>query len=341
MIVVRAPLRISFVGGGTDLPDFYHRYPGRVISTAIDKYVHLVFNRTPLVPKISVRYNASETVDHPKDLVHTRVRAALLDMGIHKGLEIGSFGTLPAKTGLGSSSSFSVALMKGLNAYMGKKLDKYEAAEAASRLEIQLVGEPIGKQDQYAASFGGLNIFQFNPNDSVEVTPVLLDFKKRMDLENHTMLFFTGLTRAASSVLTEQRKNINDKFETLKQMSDSVPKFATLLAAGDFKGCGEMLHEGWVRKKSLASNVSNPVIDDLYGAGMTNGAWGGKVLGAGGGGCVMFLAPLDKKPAIRAAVQKIAVSNSLKEFQEIPVKFIQSGAEILFNGDHGQKTTLA
>lgn len=341
MIVVRAPLRISFVGGGTDLPDFYHRYPGRVISTAIDKYVHLVFNRTPLVHKISVRYNVSETVDHPKDLIHTRVKAALLDMGIHKGLEIGSFGTLPAKTGLGSSSSFSVALVKGLNAYVGKKLDKYEAAEAASRLEIQLVGEPIGKQDQYAASFGGLNIFQFNPDDSVDVTPVLLDYKKRMDLENHMMMFFTGLTRAASSVLTEQKANIDKKLQTLKEMSDSVPKFAALLTAGDFKGCGAMLHEGWMKKKSLASNVSNSVIDDLYGAGIGNGAWGGKILGAGGGGCVMFLAPFDKKPAIRAAVQKIAAANSLAEFQEIPVKFIQSGAEILFNGDNYQKTTLS
>ena len=340
MIVVRAPLRISFVGGGTDLPDFYHRYPGRVISTAIDKYVHLVFNRTPLVPKISVRYNVSETVNHPKDLAHTRVKAALLDLGIEKGLEIGSFGTLPAKTGLGSSSSFSVALMKGLYAYQGKKIDKYEAAEAASRLEIQLVGEPIGKQDQYAASFGGLNVFQFNPDDTVEVTPVLLDYKKRLDLENHLMLFFTGLTRAASSVLTEQRSNIDKKFETLKEMSDSVPKFAALLSAGNFEACGAMLHEGWMKKKSLASNVSNSAIDDLYNAGMKNGAWGGKVLGAGGGGCVMFLAPVGNKPAIRAAVVKAAAAQKLAEFQEIPVKFIQSGAEILFSGDNGH-TTLA
>ncbi len=341
MIVVRAPLRISFVGGGTDLPDFYHRYPGRVISTAIDKYVHLVFNRTPLVHKISVRYNVSETVDHPKDLVHTRVKAALLDLGIEKGLEIGSFGTLPAKTGLGSSSSFSVALMKGLYAHLGKKLDKYEAAEAASRLEIQLVGEPIGKQDQYAASFGGLNVFQFNPDESVKVTPVLLDYKKRLDLEGHMILFFTGITRAASSVLTEQKANIDKKFQTLKEMSDSVPRFAARLAVGDFRGCGEMLHEGWMKKKSLASNVSNSTIDDLYEAGMKKGAWGGKVLGAGGGGCVMFLAPFDKKPAIREAVAKIAAANNLEEFQEIPVKFIQSGAEILFNGDYEEKTTLA
>lgn len=333
MIVVRAPLRISFVGGGTDIADFYRRHPGRVISTAIDKFVYVAINRTPLIPKVSARYSISETVEHPSELQHTRIKAALLDMGIGKGIEIGSFASLPAKTGLGSSSSFSVALMKGLHAYIGKKLDKGEAAEAASRLEIKLIGEPIGKQDQYAAAFGGLNVVQFNSDESVNVDPVLLDYKKRLGLENKILLFFTGLTRAASSVLTEQKANIDKKFDTLKEMTEQVHEFRDVLLMGDFERLGGMLHQGWLKKKSLASNVSNSVIDDLYGAGMNAGAWGGKVLGAGGGGCVMFLVAEDKKPAVREAVKKIAAGKNLTEFQEIPVRFVQSGAEIVFNGD--------
>lgn len=341
MIVVRAPLRISFVGGGTDLPDFYRRYPGRVISTAIDKFVYVVVNRTPLIDKVSARYSIAETVSHPSELQHTRIKAALLDLGIHKNIEIASFATLPAKTGLGSSSSFSVALAKALHAFLGKKLGAYEAAKYAARLEIELVGEPIGPQDQFAASFGGFNVLQFNPDETVSVKPVLLDYKKRLALEDGLSVFFTGITRLASSVLTEQKSNIDKKFETLKKMADSVPEFEVKLLSGDFKGLGEMLHEGWLRKKSLASNISSGVIDKLYDAGMSAGAWGGKILGAGGGGCVMFLSLPDKKPAIRQAVKKVAAENNLPDFQEIPVKFAQAGAEVLYNADHINKTMLS
>lgn len=341
MIVVRAPLRISFVGGGTDLPDFYHKYPGRVISTAIDKFVYVVVNRTPLIHKVSARYSISETVGHPSELQHTRIKAALLDLGIHKNIEIASFANLPAKTGMGSSSSFSVALVKALNSFLGKKIDAGEAAEAASHLEIDLVGEPIGKQDQYAASFGGFNVFQFNKDDSVIVEPVLLDYKKRLGLEDCLTLFFTGITRAASSILTEQKSNIDNKFETLKEMADSVSEFEVKLLSGDFKGLGEMLHKGWLKKKSLASNVSSREIDRFYEMGTSAGAWGGKVVGAGGGGCVMFLSSPDKKPAIRQAVKKVAAENNLSDFQEIPIKFAQAGAEVMYNGDYINKTTLS
>lgn len=327
-------MRISFVGGGTDLPDFYKRYPGRVISTAIDKFVHVALNRTPLVDKISARYNIAETVDTVSELKHTRIRAALADMGISKGIEIASFATLPVSTGLGSSSSFSVALIKALSAYQGKKIDKASVAEAASRLEIELVGEPIGKQDQYAAAFGGFNVIQFNTDNSVDVKPILLDYKSRFALEDHLMLFFTGITRDASSVLTEQKGNIDKKFETLKAMSDSVPEFEARLLAADFPALGKMLHDGWLQKKSLASNGSSPAIEALYDAGMNSGAWGGKLLGAGGGGCVMFLAAPEKKAVIRQAVARAAKTASLASIKEIPIHFIQSGVEILHNSDH-------
>jgi len=343
MIVVRAPLRISFVGGGTDLPDFYHRSPGRVISTAIDKYVYVVLNRTPLIDKVSARYSITETVSHPNDLQYTRIKAALNDLGITKNIEIASFATLPSKTGLGSSSSFSVGLVKALHAYEGKKIGAGEAAESASRLEIELCGEPIGKQDQYASAFGGLNIIQFNPDDSVDVRPVLLDYKKRKEFEDQMIVFFTGITRNASSVLTEQKKNIMDekKFETMKAMAALVPAFEAKLLAGDFKGLGQMLHDGWLKKRSLTTTASNSVIDDLYNAGVQSGAWGGKILGAGGGGCVMFLAPREVHAAIRKAVATIATKHELTDFKEIPMHFIQSGAEVIFNGDHYHATHFA
>ena len=267
MILARAPMRISFVGGGTDLPGFYKRYPGRVISTAIDKFVHLAVNRTLLINKISARYSICETVDRPEQLKHTRIKAALLDLDIRNGLEIASFATLPASTGLGSSSSFSVALLKALYTYKGIKADRQKLAEEACRLEIDLVGEPIGKQDQYAAAFGGFNIFQFNEDGTVDVRPVLLDYKARLALEDRVIMFYTGITRNASSVLTEQKANIDKKFETLKAMSDSVPEFEAKLVKADYAGMGKMLHDGWLQKKSLSSNGSNHAIEAVYDAG--------------------------------------------------------------------------
>ncbi len=327
-------MRISFVGGGTDLPDFYKRYPGRVISTAIDKFVHIAINRTPLVDKISARYSIAETVSHPNELQHTRIKAALTDIGVTTGLEIASFATLPVNAGLGSSSSFSVALLKALAVYQGKKIDKQSVAEAASRLEIELVGEPIGKQDQYAAAFGGFNVFQFNADGTVEIRPILLDFKSRLAFEDRILLFFTGITRSASSVLTEQKANIDKKFETLKVMADSVPEFEERLLKADYEGMGKMLYEGWMQKKSLSSNGTNQAIEAVYAAGVDAGVWGGKLLGAGGGGCVMFLVPPEKKNAVRQAVACAGKTKNLADLREIPVHFIQSGAEILHNSDH-------
>ena len=322
---------MSFVGGGTDLADFYRFYPGRVISTAIDQYVYVAVNRTPLIKKVCARYSVTEFVDHPRELKNDRIREALLDLGLESNIEVGMFSTLPGNTGLGSSSSFSVALMKGLHTSLGRKINQREAAEAGSRLEIELVGEPIGKQDHYAAAFGGMNTLQFNADHSVDIDPVLLDYRKRMAFEDHLLLFFTGIRRFASDILSEQRSNITGKMDTLKAMADSVPEFRDRLLRGDFKGLGTMLHENWLRKKTLASGISNNVIDELYDAGMNAGAWGGKILGGGGGGCILFLAPLNKKDRIREAVRNIAQKSDLPDFEEIPVRFIQTGVEVLSN----------
>lgn len=334
MLLVRAPLRISFVGGGTDLPDFYRHYPGRVISTTIDKFIYLAIKPTHLVNKFIAKYQKVEIVSHPKEFENDRIREALQFFGLVKdGIEIGSFADLPAKTGLGSSSGFSAALMKGLSVYTGKKISKQEVAELACNLEINLLGEPIGKQDQHASAFGGFNIFQFNKDDSVSVEPVLLDYTKRSLLENHLLLFFTGITRLASSVLKEQSSRVLEHLETYKRMSDSVYDFKEKLLGGDIRGLADLLNEGWWCKKKLASNMSNCLIDELLQKGIEKGAWGGKVLGAGGGGCILFLVPPENKENIRRPILEIARAHNLAEFQEIPVRFTQSGTDIIFNGN--------
>jgi D-glycero-alpha-D-manno-heptose-7-phosphate kinase len=220
-------------------------------------------------------------------------------------------------------------------------LSNREAAEEAARLEIGLVKEPIGKQDQYAAAFGGFNVFQFNPDESVDVTPVHLDYQKRHEFEKHLFVFFTGIRRLASSVLTEQSAQTHKNMETLQKMADSVFEFKEKLCAGDFQSLGRMLHEGWLRKKTLASNLSNGIIDEYYAAGIEHGAWGGKVLGAGGGGSMLFFAPPEAKPAIRIAVQAVAAKHNLSDFNEIPVTLVQSGVEIVMNNERTSKTTLA
>jgi D-glycero-alpha-D-manno-heptose-7-phosphate kinase len=335
MIISSAPMRISFVGGGTDFREFYTRYPGRVISTAIDKFIFIAINHAPFKNYVAARYSVSEEVSHPSELKNTRIREALLDLGIEKNIEIGSFAPIPAGTGLGSSSSFSVALLKGLYAYIGKKLDKREVAEAACRLEIDLVKEPIGKQDQYAAAFGGLNVLQFNADGTVDVEPVLLDYKKRMRLESHLILFFLGITRDASSVLMQQKANTEKNFETLKRMSDSVPVFKEALLHADFQSAGEMLLEGWTMKKQLASAISNPGIDRLYEIAMSRDAWGGKILGAGGAGCLLILAPLERRAAVVEALMVGAKAEGFEGACEIPVGLVQTGAEIVINS-HGR-----
>ena len=337
MIVVRAPLRISFVGGGTDLPDFYRLHGGSVISSAIDKYIYLVIHHTPLTKAVRAYYAEKEVVNHARELTNARIREALLDLGIHNNIEITSLSHVPGQTGLGGSSSFSVALVKGLHAYQGKKIGGKELAEAACRLEIDILKEPIGKQDQYATAVGGFHVYRFHPDDTVTAEPVFLDYVKRMALEDHMLLFFTGTTRLASGVLREQRQNIPQKIATLKDMASSVQEFREHLLAGNFPELGRMLRDGWERKKTLASGVSNPLMDDIYTVGMARGVWGGKVLGAGGGGCMMFLAPLEKKEAIREGMREYAAQKALAGFQEIPVHFVQTGAQIVFNDDRFSK----
>lgn len=331
MIIVRAPLRISFVGGGSDLADFYQRSPGKVISATIDKYVYVALNPAPLLKGIYARYATNEFAKDVADIKNDRIREAMLALSVKDNMEIGVFSHLPVGTGLGASSSFTVALIKGLSTYRGQKLSKSDIAKMACKIEIDKVKDPIGKQDQYATTFGGFNTFEFNSNETVTVEPVLLDYRRRVDFENHLLVFFTGQTRQAASILTEQRRNIPQTTDTLKSMVSLVDQFADKLMKGNFETLGGLLHQNWQRKKLLASNVSNTSLDKLYNVGIKNGAWGGKVLGAGGGGCLMFLGPIAKKDRIRLSLKRTAKNLNLPDFQEIPIKFIHSGVEIVSN----------
>lgn len=332
MIITRAPMRISFVGGGTDIREFYERYPGRVLSSTIDKYVYIVLNHARLLDMLMVKYSETEIVDSLDNLKHGRFREGLQTMGIAwQGLEIASFADLPVRTGLGSSSSFSVALFKALHAHQDEPIDKIRLAELACALEIDLLKEPIGKQDQYAAAFGGFNVFQFNADGTVDTEPVYIDYKVRAALEEHSFLFFTGITRDTKNVLGEQKNTMADKFEVYKAMSDSVPVFKEKLERGDIRGMAEMLHEGWERKRSLANTISNTILDDLYTSACNGGAWGGKVLGAGGGGCLFFIAPPETHAALLQSLSERAAAAGLNGYKKIEFDFSQSGTDILYN----------
>lgn len=331
MIITRAPLRISFVGGGTDIAQFYSKYPGRVISTTIDKFVYVVANPGVFSKQFIIKYTETEIANHPSEFKHDRFKEALISLGVEEGIEIASFADLPAKTGLGSSSSFSVALMKALYATKGEKISKSKTAEAACGLEIDILKEPIGKQDQYAAAYGGLNMIQFNQDGTVEVEPIFIDFHFKSELEDHMLLFYTGVTRSASGVLSEQKKSMDDKFEMYKKMSDSVLIFKDKLVAKDIKGMATMLHDGWEMKKKLSDGISNKNIDELYNTACAAGAWGGKMLGAGGGGCLFFLASPEKHQAIKHALEAKAKELNLNDATMIKFGLSQSGVDVLFN----------
>ena len=330
MIFTRSPLRLSFAGGGTDFKDFYTKYPGRVISASIDKYVYVVINKTPLIDKITAKYSITESVNKPDEIQNTRIREALKFTGVEGGIEIATFADLPTRTGLGSSSSFSVALLQAIYTMQKKNKTVQEIAEDACNLEVNLCKEPIGKQDQYAAATGGFNIFFFSKNESVQKYPV---FKNSDFLQKHLVLFFTGITRDAKSVLIEHKKNIEDKTDTLREMSDGVPAFMNFIVDGDMEAAGLLMRKHWEKKKSLASNVSNPILDILYGVGINSGAWGGKVVGAGNGGCILFMAPPEKQNEIIYQMKCQARSLNLEGFKHIPFQLENSGVQTLYNNE--------
>jgi len=324
IVVTRTPLRVSFAGGGTDLAEFYERDYGAVFSTAIDQYIyvtvkhHSEVNREP----IRVSYSSTELVDTIDQIKNNIARESLRFLKIDPPIYISTVGDLPASTGLAGSSSFAVGLLHALHAYRGERVSPSQLAEEATHIEINVLKEPIGKQDQYAAAFGGLNFFRFNPGGAVTVEPVRVSNSFLSELFDHILMFWTGTQRNASSVLIEQKHNIPDKLEFLKKMRGQAQQLHELATAGPFDpvGFGRILDETWQMKRQLASTISSKSIDSYYKKAREAGAEGGKLCGAGNGGFLLFLV----KPEKQSAVRKV-----LSELLEVPIRFEVHGSRVV------------
>ncbi|MBR1092279.1 GHMP kinase [Bradyrhizobium manausense] len=315
MIISRTPLRMSFVGGGSDIPAFYREYGGAVLSTAIDKYVYVNINRK-FDGGIRLAYSKTEEVDDRAKIEHRLVRATFELLDIAGGLEITTIADIPSRgTGLGSSSSFTVGLINAISAYIGRYVSPAELGEQSCKVEIELCGEPIGKQDQYAAAFGGFNLIRFNPDESVQVSPVIMRHELRAQLQRNILLFYTGITRSASSILQSQSdamKSDRIKRETQQRMVQLTFELQRELQAGNLENFGAILDENWRLKKSLATDISNQNIDDWYECARKAGARGGKILGAGSGGFLLFYAEEEHHLAIEKALQLRRVNFSFE-----------------------------
>lgn len=298
MIITRSPLRISLGGGGTDLPSYYQQHGGFLIAAAIDKYVYITLHQT-FQPGLILKYSRLEQVATIDEVQHPIVREALRKIGIDDPhLEITSMADIPAGTGLGSSGSFTTALLKALHAYRKNLVHPQGIAEQACQIEIERLKEPIGKQDQYIAAYGGLTCFTFEPNGHVEAAPLKISSETLYNLEDNLLLFFTGYSRSASSILSDQdsrtRRDDAAMIDNLHYVKNLGYQSRNALETGNLDQFGELMNVHWEHKKRRSGGMSNPEIDRFYGVALENGALGGKLIGAGGGGFLMFYAP-DKQ----------------------------------------------
>lgn len=305
MIVSRTPLRVSFLGGGSDLPVHYRRHGGAVISASIAKYVYVTVNRR-FDKSIRLSYSQTEEVDHASQIQHRLVRAAMLKLGIENGVEITSIADIPSRgTGLGSSSAFTTGLLHALHAYQGDYRSQADLAAEACTVEIDLCGEPIGKQDQYAAAVGGVNLLRFNPDESVTVEKIVFSPNFIGEFQNSMLLFYTGVTRSASNILRNQIDIMNtceDTSDVVSRMAAMTDDFRHAIQDNNLNWVGDLLHQAWMLKQSVSSQISNSVIDDMYASARRAGALGGKLLGAGGGGFLLVCAPQQHHDAVRHAL---------------------------------------
>ena len=297
MIITKTPLRISLFGGGTDLKEYYKTGHGAVLNMSIDKYIYIIVN-----PKfdnsIRVSYSKTEIVDKIEDLQHPIVRECLQMVGITNGIEIISIADIPAGTGLGSSSCFTVGLLNALYTYIGRSLSSEELAKKACEIEINILKSPIGKQDQYACACGGINYFRFNQDESVIRENLKIDNLQK--LNRKLMLFYTGNTRSANEILAEQKSNTKAKLDILHIMRKQADEMKDEIQINGITSIiGKELHKGWLLKKGLVKNISNPIIDGAYERAIESGALGGKVLGAGGGGFILLYCDEDKQDNVR------------------------------------------
>lgn len=303
MIITKTPLRISFTGGGTDLPAFYKNGYGAVVSTAIDKYIYITVNKR-FDNSIRMSYSQTEIVNHVDELKHDIARECLRMVGITGGIEITSIADIPSGTGLGSSSSFTVGLLNALYSYVGERLSSEELAKRACQIEIDVLGHPIGKQDQYAAAYGGINYFTFERNGEVRREKIIVSNNDLRNMNRKLMMFYTGVRRSTDGILARQSKDTKNKMEVLTFMRDQANQMKSYLTAKGFDSeFAAMLDTAWVKKKSVTSGISNPQIDELYQKALNAGASGGKLLGAGGGGFILLYCDEQYQQAVRDALE--------------------------------------
>ncbi|HTV26490.1 MAG TPA: GHMP kinase [Xanthobacteraceae bacterium] len=309
MIISRTPFRISLFGGGTDYPTWYREHGGAVIGTAINKYCYITVRKLPQFFEHSSRivYSQIELVKSIQEIKHPAVRGILSEMQISDGLEIHHDADLPARSGMGSSSSFVTGLLNALYALENKMISKRELASEAIRIEQKVLNENVGSQDQLWAAYGGLNRIDFFPDDTFTVTPFILAPERRKELTQSIMIFFTGFSRYASDFAQTQIKNMNNRKSQLRTIRSMVDSAVDILLdpKAPLRELGELLHDSWRLKRELADNVSNAQIDEIYQAGRESGAIGGKLLGAGGGGFMVFLVEPEKRDHVRERLKKL------------------------------------
>jgi D-glycero-alpha-D-manno-heptose-7-phosphate kinase len=310
MIIVRSPLRITLGGGGTDLPSYYRDHDGFLMAAAIDKFVYVTVIK-PFVPGVYLKYSKIEHVDTIEEVQHPVVREALrlFDFGIPQ-IEITTLADIPSGTGLGSSSSFTTALLRALHAHARGIIHPRELAEQACFIEIEKLGEPIGKQDQYIAAFGGITCFTFRKDGMVEAVPLAVDEEIRCGLEDNLLLFFTGFSRSASTILRDQNSRTKGRdsamIDNLHYVKDLGVRSKAALEKGDMAGFGRLMHEHWEHKRKRSGDMSNSQIDGWYNLALKNGAIGGKLIGAGGGGFLMFY--VEDKARLRHAMREAGLT---------------------------------
>jgi len=326
MIITKTPFRISFVGGGSDLECFYSKYPGAVLSTSINKHMYISTHHFFEPGKFRIKYFRTEDVSCVDQIKHPLVRAILKKFPTASQLEINSTADVPAGTGLGSSSAFTVGLLNNIHTLLNHTITKKQLAEEACDIEIKDVGEPIGKQDQYIAAFGGMNIFQFHSDGTVTIDPIKIkpDILKR--LESNLLMFYTGEQRQTSSILTEMKNNLtsaDDKSMILKKMVELVWETKEILSAGDLTAFGDMLNKNWILKQKLAKQISNENITEVYKTALENGATGGKLLGAGGGGFLLFYCEPQKQEKLRSTLSNLTEMKFLFEKEGSKIIYVQ------------------
>lgn len=327
MIISRTPLRVSFVGGGSDLKSFYNREKGAVVSTAIKKYIYITINKS-FDGRIIVRYSKEERVDHVDELEHNLIREALRFVNIHGGIDISSSSDVPSEgSGLGSSSSYLVGVLHALYAFKNQHVSAKQLADDACKIEIEILKKPIGKQDQYIAAHGGFQFIQFNPDDSVYIDPIIFSRETKHALEDKLLLLYTGITRSSEVILAKQKSNItNDPKRRIRmhQMVILAEEMKKSLQNNNLNSFGWLLDQNWRLKRKMANGVTSAKIDQWYKIAKRNGAIGGKLLGAGGGGFLLLYAPKRNQSRI---------IHALKDLRPIDVEFEPQGSKIIYVGE--------